>query len=68
MNRNFLYLLTTALFAGSLQAEEITLFSHRHYEADDALYEKFTKETGIKVNVVKASADELIERLKAMFL
>tara|TARA_R110002096_G_scaffold200639_5_gene384661 strand:- start:2042 stop:3052 length:1011 start_codon:yes stop_codon:yes gene_type:complete len=65
MNRNFLYLLTTALFAGSLQAEEITLFSHRHYEADDALYEKFTKETGIKVNVVKASADELIERLKA---
>ncbi len=47
------------------KAEEITLFSHRHYEADDALYAQFTEKTGIKVNVVKASADELIERLKA---
>ena len=46
-------------------AQEVTLYSHRHYEADEKLYEKFTKDTGIKVNVVKASADALIERIKA---
>ena len=48
-----------------VNAQEVTLYSHRHYEADDKLYEKFTKATGIKVNVVKASADALIERIKA---
>ena len=46
-------------------AQEVTLYSHRHYEADEKLYDKFTKDTGIKVNVVKASADALIERIKA---
>lgn len=44
---------------------DLTLYSHRHYEADDALFATFTKQTGIKVNAVKAGADELIERLKA---
>ena len=49
-----------AVFAFSFlpaNAQEVTLYSHRHYEADDKLYEKFTKATGIKVNVVKASAE-----------
>lgn len=46
-------------------ANELTLYSHRHYKSDDALFAAFTKQTGIKVNVVKAGADELIERLKA---
>ncbi len=52
-------------FASPVSAEEITLYSHRHYESDDILFKKFTEKTGIEVNVVKASADELIERLKA---
>jgi iron(III) transport system substrate-binding protein len=61
----------TSLFALALSlalpafANELTLYSHRHYESDDALFAAFTKQTGIKVNVVKAGADELIERLKA---
>lgn len=46
-------------------AKEVTVYSHRHYEADDVLYAKFTEQTGIKVNIVKASADALLERLKA---
>ena len=29
------------------------------------LYEGFTKETGIQVHLVEASADELIERIKS---
>ena len=40
------------------------LYSQRHYKVDEIQYEKFTKLTGIKVNVVKSNADQLIERLK----
>ncbi len=61
-----LSLLFLCLGLSSLPAQEaLTLYSHRHYAADDALLAKFTAETGIRVNVVKAGADELIERLKA---
>ena len=43
---------------------EVNLYSQRHYAVDKLQYENFTKLTGIKVNVVKANADELIERLR----
>ena len=43
---------------------EVNLYSQRHYTVDEMQYEAFEKETGIKVNVIKANADELIERLK----
>jgi iron(III) transport system substrate-binding protein len=46
------------------ESNEINLYSQRHYKVDEKQYETFEKETGIKVNVVKANADELIERLK----
>lgn len=50
---------------GALSAEEeVNVYSHRHYESDEALFEEFTKETGIKVNVVKGGDDGLLERLK----
>lgn len=42
----------------------ITLYTHRHYDADKAIFEQFTKETGIEVRVVKASADELIQKME----
>lgn len=42
----------------------VNLYTDRHYESDDALYQKFTETTGITVNVVKGKGDELIERLK----
>lgn len=43
---------------------EVNVYTHRHYESDQQLFENFTQETGIKVNVVSASADELIQRLE----
>ena len=43
---------------------EVNLYSQRHYAVDELQYKNFTELTGIKVNVVKANADELIERLK----
>jgi iron(III) transport system substrate-binding protein len=42
---------------------EVNLYTSRHYETDNDLYTAFTKETGIKVNVVKGDENELIERL-----
>jgi len=46
------------------ESNEINLYSQRHYKVDENQYEAFENETGIKINVVKANADELIERLK----
>jgi len=41
------------------------VYSHRHYDSDRDLFNRFTGETGIVVNVVEAGADELIERMRA---
>ena len=37
---------------GASIANEVNVFSARHYDSDVQLYEKFTAKTGIKVNVV----------------
>ena len=42
----------------------VNVYSHRHYETDQQLYDEFTKQTGIKINVVKAKADQLLQRLE----
>ena len=44
-------------------AGEVNIYSSRHYDTDLALYEDFTKETGIEVNRIEADADALIERI-----
>lgn len=43
---------------------EVNLYTARHYDVDDELYKKFEEETGIKVNLIKGEADELLERIK----
>ncbi|MCL6435491.1 MAG: Fe(3+) ABC transporter substrate-binding protein [Leptolyngbyaceae cyanobacterium HOT.MB2.61] len=43
----------------------VNLYSARHYDTDTAIYDGFTKKTGIKVNLVEADADKLIERIKS---
>ncbi len=42
----------------------VNVYSHRHYDTDEALFQRFTELTGIEVRVVSASADELIARLE----
>ncbi|MEX0645645.1 MAG: extracellular solute-binding protein, partial [Parvularculaceae bacterium] len=44
-------------------AGEVNVYSGRHYDSDLDLYAAFTRETGIKVNLIEAGADALIERL-----
>ena len=49
----------------SISLCEINVYSHRHYDGDKKLFKQFTEETGIKVNVIKGSADQLIQRLQS---
>ena len=65
--RYLIFITTMILASCSTQNEdsnEVNLYSQRHYSVDELQYKNFTEKTGIKVNVVKANADELIERLK----
>ena len=48
-----------------VQNQEVNIYTSRHYDADDLLYEEFTKKTGIKVNIISGKGSALIERLKA---
>lgn len=43
----------------------VNLYSSRHYDTDLALYDDFTAETGIEVNMIEANADALIERIRS---
>ena len=65
--KKIIFLLSIIAFSCSMNKElpnEVNLYSQRHYAVDELQYKNFTEKTGIKVNVVKANADELIERLK----
>jgi iron(III) transport system substrate-binding protein len=42
----------------------VNVYSHRHYEADQELFRSLQRADGHPVNVVTASADELITRLE----
>ena len=46
-------------------AAEVNLYTSRHYDTDESLYDFFTKETGIEVNVISAKGNALIEKIKA---
>ena len=42
---------------------EVNVYSGRHYDSDLAIYDAFTEETGIRVNIIEAGGSELIERI-----
>jgi len=48
---------------GISSANEVNIFSARHYDSDVQLYEKFTSKTGIKVNVVSGKDKALQKRI-----
>ena len=53
----------TFVTVGSSFANEVNLYTSRHYDSDDALYQKFTNDTGIKVNVISGKGKALMEIL-----
>jgi iron(III) transport system substrate-binding protein len=46
-------------------ADEVNLYSSRHYDTDEHLYSDFTDATGIQINRIEGSPEELIARMKA---
>jgi iron(III) transport system substrate-binding protein len=56
-----------AMFLGAASAQEqvVNLYSARHYSTDEALYNDFTKATGIRINRVDADDAGILARLKA---
>jgi iron(III) transport system substrate-binding protein len=43
----------------------VNLYSARHYDSDNEIYQAFADATGIRVNLIEAEADPLIERIKS---
>lgn len=60
-------LLVALTVAAAAQAEEkvLNVYSARHYQTDEALYENFTKTTGIRINRVDADDAGILARLQS---
>lgn len=52
--------------ATAVQAQEkvLNLYSARHYQTDQALYDRFAEQTGIRINRIEADDAALLERLR----
>ena len=56
--------LIASLFVSTISiANEVNIYNARHYKADNDLYAKFTKKTGIKVNLINGKAGALEKRM-----
>src|SRR5690606_19273843 len=70
MKKSFFRLVGIGIFSltlfscGGSDEEVVNIYTHRHCAAEQELCARFTEQTGIKVNVVNASADELIQKLE----
>lgn len=66
MTRPALLATVLLLAAGATPAQDnvLNLYSARHYQTDEALYDNFTKATGIKINRLDGKEDELVERIR----
>jgi len=54
------------LATATAQAEQVlNLYSARHYQTDEALYEGFTRSTGIRINRIDGDDNGIVSRLKS---
>ena len=60
-----LVLSSLVLASSVIAAEQVNVYSTRHYDTDKKLFKMFEEKTGIKVNVVKAKAKALIKRIES---
>ncbi len=60
----FIVGLSFILIGCNSNKEVVNVYTTRHYDSDDALYEEFTKRTGIKVNVVTDEGFVSITKIK----
>ena len=57
------FIFLSLLFYNYSLADELNLFTSRHYEGDNMLFNQFTDKTGIKVNVVSGKSKVLEKRI-----
>lgn len=55
----------TASAPALAQEKVLNIYSARHYQGDEAMYETFTKTTGIKINRVDSDDAGIVSRLRA---
>jgi len=61
--------IAAALFAAcspqqTTPTRHVNIYTARHYDSDQILYDAFEEKTGIKVRVLPAAGDQLLERLR----
>jgi iron(III) transport system substrate-binding protein len=56
---------SAAALNAQAQDKVLNLYSARHYQTDEAMYDNFTKTTGIKINRVDADDAGIVARLRA---
>lgn len=64
LRRLCLLIALTALGLPSWAQGSVNIYSARHYDTDEALYDAFEAATGIRVNRLEGGSDELIARLQ----
>lgn len=66
MKRRLTLLFLALASSFTCQAEEkvLNLYSARHYQTDEKLYDNFSKQTGIKINRIEGKEEELMERIR----
>ena len=52
------------LLSTGAYAQSVNLYSARHYDVDQQLYDDFTEKTGIEVRVLEGRSDQLVERIR----
>jgi iron(III) transport system substrate-binding protein len=60
---SLLFIISACQFGVTKSDRVITIYSERHYDVDQELYNQFTQETGIAVQVIRDGADQLMTRL-----
>ena len=51
--------------AAPSQAAEVRVYSGRHYNTDKAIYEQFTRKTGIKVRLVESNDLAILQTIRS---
>lgn len=63
-------LLSILSLTGCFQSDEpampeLNIYTARHYETDQLVYDEFTKQTGIKINLVQGNGSDLEKRIRS---
>jgi len=47
------------------QDRTLAIYSSRHYDTDRELYDGFTRQSGVRIRLIEANVDQLLERIRA---